>query len=482
MVEGSIERRLAAIVVADVVGYSKLINADEAGTHARFRELQNDLFEPTVQSHGGRVIKTMGDAFLLEFPSAVEAVACATKIQNILPELEAHRPDDQRIIFRIGINVGDIIVDGDDIHGDGVIVASRLEAIADAGGILISDDTYRQVRDRLDISVDDQGEVDVKNIDRPVRVFRVLGDGEEKKAPAHVTTPRWKNSAAAAVVALVAIIGGSTWWWLQRLDFVPADPSKFAYKLPDKPSIAVMPFANLSGDSGQDFLADGIVDSIITALARTEQLFVIGRNSTFSFKGKPFIVKEVAEKFGVRHVLEGSFQKTKETIRITARLIDALSGRQIWGGTFDRKTSDILALQDDITAKVVEELQVKLTVGEQGRVWRRETKNPEAYQLMLKARDFWYRFTPEDILKARAFAEQALALDPSFGSAEGWRARTFYLEFYNGWARDPALAYSKSIKSLEKALAMGNSPAWLHMHSAYILLQSGEREKAFAAT
>ncbi|GAF83443.1 unnamed protein product, partial [marine sediment metagenome] len=327
----------------------------------------------------------------------------------------------------------------------------------------------------------------VKNIAEPVATYKVLLDPADagtvvESAGLKTVQKKGKRrqfAVALAIFLIGTIVGGVLWTepWVPRVE--AAVEANMAFKLPDKPSIAVMPFENLSGDKEQDFLADGIVDSIITALANTEQLFVIARNSTFTLKGKPFLVKDVAEKFGVRYVLEGSFQKTKETVRITARLIDALNGRQIWGGTFDREMSNIFALQDDITTRIVEELQIKLTVGEQGRVWRRETSSAEAYQLKLKAREHWYRITPEANAKARDFAEQALALDPKFATAEGFRGRSFFLESYWGWGPDPARAFSQSINSYEKAMAMDDTIA--HVHPAFLFLYMGERDKAFAA-
>ncbi|MDP6590470.1 MAG: adenylate/guanylate cyclase domain-containing protein [Alphaproteobacteria bacterium] len=484
-----IERRLAAILSADVVGYSRLMEGDEAGTLARLQALLAEFIEPAIAEHRGRVVKLMGDGVLVEFASVIDAAQCAAHIQRGMAERNTGEPDQRRMDFRIGINVGDIIIEGDDIHGEGVNVAARLQALAEPGGIRISGESYRQVEGKVDVGFADLGDQTVKNIAKPIRVYRVLLEAEaagtliaQKKAGRQpFGRRRWAIPSAAAmvIIAIAAAVLLSLEPWVPRVE--AAVEANMAFALPDQPSIAILPFENLSGDPEQDYLADGITETLITALSQTEQLFVIARKSSFKFKDNPVSVRQVAEEFGVQHVLEGSFQKSGEAVRITARLIDALSGRQMWAGRYDRPISDIFALQDDITTNIVEGLQIKLTVGEQGRVWRRTTNSAEAYQLIMKARELFWRYTPESHAEALALAEQALALDPKYASAEGMRALILYNKFLNGWTDDPMLAYSQSIEALEKAMALDDTIAWLHLHFAWVKLYSGERDEAFAA-
>ena len=306
------ERRLAAIMVTDVVGYSRLIRSDEEGTLAALKALRTDLIDPKIAEHHGRVVKLMGDGMLAEFASAVDAVRAAVEAQRAVAERNADLPEDKRIAFRVGINLGDVVVDGDDIHGDGVNVAARLEGLAEAGGICISGGVYDQVRDRIDFPFEDLGEHQVKNIDRPVRVWRWVTDGVAAAGTASADKP---------------------------------------LPLPDKPSIAVLAFDNLSGDPDQEYFADGIAEDIITALSKFRWFFVIDRNSSFTYKGKSVDVKQVAEELGVRYVLEGSVRKAGSRVRISAQLIDAATGNHVWAERYDRELADIFDLQDEMTAK-----------------------------------------------------------------------------------------------------------------------------------
>ncbi len=327
MAQERVERRLAAILAADVVGYSRLVGMDEEGTIARLKALREELIDPSIAQHHGRVVKTMGDGILVEFPSVVDAVRNAVEVQRALAEREADVPEDRRIVFRVGVNLGDIVIDGDDILGDGVNVAARLEGLAEPGNICISGDVFRQVEGKLDLGFEDLGEQQVKNIEKPVRVYRVLLEPEAAGSVVGergLGRPRWRLGAmAAAVLALVA--GGGAWWWQVQPDFEPADATKMAFPLPEKPSIAVLPFANLSGDPEQAYFADGLTEDIITSLASFPNLFVIARHSTNKYKGKAVDIRDVAHDLGVRYVLEGSVRRSGNTVRITAQLIDALS-------------------------------------------------------------------------------------------------------------------------------------------------------------
>jgi len=300
-----VERRLAAILAADVAGYSRLMGADEEGTLARLKALRRELIDPKIAEHRGRIVKTTGDGLLIEFPSIVEAISCAVAVQRVMVDRNAGTPEEQRITFRVGVNLGDIIVEDGDIHGDGVNIAARLEAIAEPGGICLSEDAFRQVRGKVDAEFVDIGEQALKNIARPLRVYRVL--------PA-------------------------------RSAEVPAP----ALPLPEKPSIAVLPFANMSGDPEQEYFADGMVEEIITALSRIRWLFVIARNSTFTYKGQAVDVKQVGRELGVRYVLEGSVRKGGNRVRITAQLIDALAGTHLWADRFDGSLEDVFDLQDKV--------------------------------------------------------------------------------------------------------------------------------------
>ena len=293
MAEAGAERRLAAIVAIDVAGYSRLMGADEQGTLAALKGHQEATL-PIGRRHGGRLVGEAGDGQLYEFPSVVEAVTCMVEVQAAMAERNADLADDKKMLFRVGINLGDVLVEGENIYGDGVNIAARLEALAEPGGICISRNVRNQVRDKLDIAFEDLGEVEVKNIARLVRVFRVLAEGEEAKAPSKQIPRKWLYAAAASIV-LVLIAAGGAWWWQSQPDFVPADPAKFAHKLPENPSIAVLPFNNLTGDPNQDYIGDGLTENIIAVLATSPELFVIARNSSFTFKGKAVKVQHVAE-------------------------------------------------------------------------------------------------------------------------------------------------------------------------------------------
>jgi TolB-like protein len=337
-------RRLAAILAADVAGYSRLMGADEEGTLERLKALRRELLDPKIAEHHGRIVKTTGDGLLVEFASVVDAVRCAVAVQQAMPEREAGVAADSRIELRIGINLGDVIVEGDDLYGDGVNIAARIEALADAGGVFVSNTVHDHVRDRLPFVFEDLGEQQVKNIARPVRVYRV-------------------RDASAAVKS----------------------PSKPALALPDKPSIAVLPFANMSGDPEQEYFADGMVEEIITALSRIRWLFVIARISSFSYKGQAVDVKQVGRELGVRYVLEGSVRKSGGRVRISAQLIDALTGTHLWADRFDGSLEDVFELQDKVASSVAGVIEPALQVAETARSAHRPTNDLTAYELYLRA-------------------------------------------------------------------------------------------------
>ncbi|MEM7445046.1 MAG: adenylate/guanylate cyclase domain-containing protein [Pseudomonadota bacterium] len=387
------QRRLAAIVAADVVGYSRLMGVDEAKTLDTLRRHRRDLIDPTITEHRGRIVKTMGDGLLMEFPSVVNAVNCAVGIQEGMARQNANSNEDDRLQFRIGIHLGDIIVEGDDIFGDGVNVASRIESLAEPDGVAISDDAHRLVRDRLDLTWQDGGEHQVKNIARAIWIWR------------------WPSSDTQPSQA--------------ALDALPQT-------VPDSASIAVLPFDNMSGDSDQSYFADGISEDIITELSRTPGLLVISRNSTFTYKGKSVKTQEVCSDLGVRYVLEGSVRRAGSQVRVSAQLIDGRSGGHIWAQRYDRALNDIFAVQDDVTAKIVEALEIKLSASDSKLPPRAETDSPEAYDCVLRGREQYNKFSKEGHAKAKALYEHALELDENYAAAYASLAHIYIHEWLFG--------------------------------------------------
>ncbi len=387
------ERRLAAILATDVVGYSRLIRADEEGTIGALQALRADLIDPILGKHHGRIVKLMGDGMLAEFSSVVDAVRAAVESQRAVAERNASLPEEKRIVFRAGINLGDVIVDGNDIQGDGVNVAARLEGLAQPGGICISGSVYEQVRDRLDLSFEDLGEREVKNIARPIRV--------------------WQWTLAASAAANRATLN---------------EP----LPLPEMPSIAVLPFENMSSDPEQEYFSDGITDDIITEISRIPEVMVISRNSTFTYKGKAAKVQDVCRDLGVRYVLEGSVRKAGERVRINAQLIDGRSGGHLWAERYDRALEDIFAVQDDVTEKIVRALEVKLIGGAAALQAREHSHDPEAYDCVLRGREQYRLFSTDSNAAARELYERAIALDPDYAEPYAGLAETYVQEWFMG--------------------------------------------------
>src|SRR5215475_2974303 len=379
MASDQVKRKLAAIFAADIAGYSRLMGADEAGTLARLKEYRRELIDPKNKQYRGRVVKTTGDGILIEFPSVVDAVSCSIEVQQGMRERNADVPTEKRIEFRIGINLGDVIIEGRDLYGDGVNIAARLEGLAEPGGICISQTVLNHARGKIAFEVEDLGEQALKNIVQPIHVYRLL-----------------LNSGRDCTVT--------------RL-------SESALALPDKPSIAVLPFENMSGDPEQEYFADGIVEEIITALSRFKSLFVIARNSSFFYKGKSPDIRQVGRELGVRYVLEGSVRKAAAKVRITGQLIDAATGTHIWADRFERDLTDVFALQDEVTVAVVSAIQPKLLQTEIAIAARRRPENLTAYDFYLRALQQDYLTTREGLAEAIKLARRALELDPRFGSA-----------------------------------------------------------------
>jgi TolB-like protein/class 3 adenylate cyclase len=414
------ERKLTAILTADVVGYSRLMEADEAATLAVLKAHREDLIDPEIVEHHGRIVKLMGDGALVEFASVVDATNCALAIQDGMAGRNENVPEDRRITFRIGVHLGDVMVEGDDLYGDGVNVAARLEGLAEPGGICISQQAFDQVETKLNLAYEDLGEQQVKNIARPVRAYWVRLKVEAPPEPATpkrrgLTASRLIGSAAVLLIVVASFVFG--WWKPWVADENPAFVERTDFPLPDKPSIVVLPFSNMSDDSSQDYFADGMTDDLITDLSKISGLFVIARNSSFSYKGKQIDVRTVVRELGVRYVLEGSVRRAGESVRINAQLVDASTGGQLWAERYDGERQDVFALQDSVTERIVSALAVRLTAGERAQVARRETSSIAAYDAFLQGWDHYRRRTPGDFAKATDYFERAVTLDPQYGRA-----------------------------------------------------------------
>jgi TolB-like protein/class 3 adenylate cyclase len=420
MAEEGFKRKLTAILSADVIGYSRLMRDDEEAT-VRDLAAHRVLITDIIQQHHGRVIDSPGDNILAEFASVVDAVNGAIKIQNSVKISNTGIAEDRRMEFRIGFNLGDVIEEEERIYGDGVNIAARVEGLASAGGISISGTVYEHIKDKLSLGYHYLGEQDVKNIPEPVRVYRILTEPDDAGKMVGAEKPKagkWRLAAFSALALIIFVVGALFIWnYHSRVQIEPASLDKIAYPLPDKPSIAVLPFDNLSGDPEQDYIADGISENIITALSYIPQMFVIARNSSFTYKGKPVKVQQVSEELGVRYILEGSVFKSGEKIRITAQLIDALTGGHMWSERFDRDLKDFFNLLDEITLAITVALQIELTDGEQARMWYDSTSNFEAWGHAVKGMGIFYNFGKEDMLKSRQLFEKALEIDPEYAHA-----------------------------------------------------------------
>ena len=424
MAEGRVERRLAAILAADVAGYSRLMGNDEEGTVAALKAYRRELIDPKVAEHRGRIVKTTGDGALIEFASAVDATRCAMEIQRAMAERSAAIPEDRRIEFRIGINVGDIIIDESDIYGDGVNIAARVESLARPGAICLSENAYNQIKGKLALDVSDMGEQHLKNIAQPVRVYNVRPGGA---------------------------------------------PERPALVLPDKPSIAVLPFQNMSGDSEQEYFADGVVEDIITALSRLRWLFVIARNSSFTYKGRAVDVKQVGRELGVRYVLEGSVRKAANRVRVTGQLIDVSTGTHLWGDRFEGALEDIFDLQDQVTASVVGAIAPQLEHAEIERAKRKPTESLDAYDFFLRGMASYYGRTQEAINEALPLFYKTIELDPNFASAYGMAAWCYAWRKINGWMTDRAQEIAETERLARRAAEVGPDDAVALSRGAHAL-------------
>jgi adenylate cyclase len=431
MAEQRAQRRLAAILAADVVAYSRLMRADETGTLAQLNAIRRDLLDPKIAEYGGRIVKTTGDGILIEFPSAVDAIQHAVDVQQAMAQHNDTLPDDRRMDIRMGINVGDVIVEGDDLFGDGVNVAARLEGLAEPGGICVSGSAYEQVRDKLQIVFEDLGEQTVKNIDRPVQAYRVSPHSGDPK--------------------------GNT-----------GTEDKAPLPLPDKPSIAVLPFDNMSGDPEQEYFADGIAEDLITALSRFRWFFVIARNSSFTYKGKAVDVKQVAAELGVQYVIEGSVRKAANRVRITAQLIEADSGRHVWAERYDRDLSDIFEVQDEITTAITGTVGPSFAAAEAQRVSRKAPENLDAWDLAMRATAHISRTNNADLGEAKRLFREAIAHDPEGSYAYSGLAMAYMREAGAGLAVDITGSRDEARAAANRALELDDQDAWAQLALAWV--------------
>jgi adenylate cyclase len=438
-----VERRLAAILAGDVAGYSRLMGLDEEGTLAALKGHRRAVVDPKIAEHRGRIVKTTGDGILVEFASVVDAVRCAVDIQRQMTERNTQVPPERRIELRIGLNVGDIIIDDKDIYGDGVNIAARLQALAEPGGICVSRIVRDEVRDKLDFSFEDMGEQQVKNIARPVPTHRV----------------RLETQADAAVAAALT-------------------PTRSARPLPQKPSIAVLPFANMSGDAEQEYFSEGITEDIITSLSYNHSFFVISRSTSFTYKGPGVDVGKVGRELGVRYVLEGSVRRAGNRVRITAQLIEAATGHHLWADRYDRELADVFAVQDEIARSIIGAIAPGIIAAEIRQAQRKDPDQLDAWDRTVRAHWHVRRFTREDLAEARRLLTEAIALDPTNSMAYADLALARHFEAVFGWGDGPVESHNRLGEAARKALATDDSDAMAHTTLAIFELFSGRHEEA----
>jgi adenylate cyclase len=443
MAEERVERRLAAILAGDVAGYSRLMGIDEEGTLAALKRHRRELVDPKIKEHRGRVVKLTGDGMLVEFASVVDAVRCAVEIQRGMAERNVEVPAERRIEFRIGLNLGDIIIDDNDIYGDGVNIAARLEALAEPGGICVSRIVRDQVRDKLDFSFADMGEQQVKNIARPVRTHRILLRAEDVEP----------MGAALAVAS-------------------SARPAA------QKPSIAVLPFANMSGDPEQEYFSEGITEDIITNLSRNRAFFVISRSTSFTYKGPAVDVGKVARELGVRYVLEGSVRRAGNRVRITAQLIDAEPGHHLWADRYDRELADVFAVQDEIAQSITGAIAPGIIAAEIRRALHKSPSQLDAWDRIMRAHWHIRRFTESDLAEARRLLGEAIALDPTNSMAHSDLAFARHFEAVFGWGEGPARSHAAFAEAARKAVALDDEDAGAHTAAALCELFSARHDEA----
>jgi adenylate cyclase len=480
------KRKLTAVFSADVAGYSRLMGDNEAET-VRTLETYKEIMFSLIKQHRGRVVDSPGDNLLAEFASVVDAVQCGVAIQNELKARNDDLPENRKMAFRIGINLGDVIEEGERIYGDGVNIAARLESCADPGGICVSKTAFDHIETKLPLGYEYLGEKEVKNIAKPVGAYRVLMEprvtvaGAKDKKP---LIPWWRKKGAlgGAMAVLVVIIVAAVWNFYWRAPKIqPASKDKMAFPLPDKPSIAVLPFTNMSGEKEQEYFCDGLAEGIIDGLSKSEHIFVIARNSTFSYKNKPVKVKQVAEEMGVRYVIEGSVQREGNRVRITVQLIDALTGGHLFSERYDRNLKDLLTLQDDITMKVLTAVQVKLTTGEAARSYEKGTKNLDAYLKVLQALELKaHTQSRERVERSRQLLEEAITLDPAYALAYALLSTVHTALVVIGASESPREDLQRAVELGKKAVALDDSIPSGHTSLVFPYLYLREFDKAIS--
>ena len=436
MADEGFKRKLTTIFSADVVGYSRLMEDNEEATIQTLNAYRNSM-STLIEQHRGRVVDMTGDNLMAEFASVVDAVKCAVETQKEIGKRNVDLPEKRRMLFRIGVNLGDIVEEDDRIYGDGVNVASRIEGLADPGGVCLSKSAYDQIKKKLDFGFEYMGEHSVKNISEPVSVYKVLVDSERSR---------------------------------------PLVEEKF--ELPDKPSIAVLPFVNMSGDHGQEYFSDGLTEQIINGLCKVSNLFVVARNSSFAYKEKSVNIQQVGKELGVRYILEGSVQKAGDRVRITAQLIDTTTGYHLWSENYDRDLSDIFALQDEITLKIMNALQIKLTMGEQARLWAGATINIQAYDMHMRGNECFFRINEKDNKQARRFYHEAINFDNTYAEPYVMLGHSHILDLLYRWSNSPIESFEQAEKCAERALALKDSLDLTHSLWGWIYLFRRQHEKA----
>ena len=489
------KRQLRAILAADIVGYSRLMEANEAGTIARQKKLFSDIVEPAIAQSDGRIVKLMGDGMLIEFASVVDAVTCAVRVQTLVTEKEREVAAEHRIEYRVGVNLGDVFHDNDDIFGDGVNIAARLEQMAEPGGICISGTVYDHLKFNIPVSYEALGEVKVKNIEQPIRVYRIHLDGGDtappQKAAGKRPGPRTRilgGIGAAAVIAFAML-----WITVSQIQTDAVQPAATDQGDPktsvssaqkdetDRPSIAVLPFNNLGASEDQDYFSDGMTEDLITDLSQVSGLFVIARNTVFTYKGRAVNVQQVGEELGVRYVLEGSVRKSGDRLRINAQLIDAHTGGHIWAERYDRELTDVFALQDDVVNRIVSALSVTLNTDEERRLSDAKKIDPQAYDALLRGLEKLRRFSLETNLEARIHFEQAIEFDPRFARAYADLALTYALEAEQLWAEDPEPGKQRALEFGLKALELDSSLSQVHFVLSVVYRSLGRAEDSISA-
>jgi len=484
MAQEGFKRKLTAILSADAVEYSRLMGEDEEAT-VRILTAYREVLSTLIQQHNGHVLDSPGDNLLAEFVSVVDAVQCAVAIQKEINARNDELPENRRMQFRIGINLGDVIQEEGQIYGDGVNIAARLEGLAEPGGICISKTAFDHIETKLPYGYEFLGDQTVKNIPKPVGAYRVLMEPRvtvAKKPKEKKSVPMWRTPilVGAIAVLMLAVAAGIRQFYMQRPVAEPASVEKMAYPLPDKPSIAVLPFVNMSEDPKQEYFCDGLTEEIITALSNVPKLLIIAHNSVFSYKSKSVKVNQVAEELGVRYVLEGSIRKAENEIRITAQLIDALSGHPLWAERYDRNLSEIFAVQDDITKNIITALQVKLTEGEQVRAAAKGTNSLEAYIKYLQAIDKISQFNVESNALGKQLAQEAITLDPQYAMAYIALHRSHLMDVWLGTSKSPKQSIAKAMELTQKAIELDETYAEAHGHLGFLYSMIGQHDKAVA--